>query len=209
MNYIDNAICYMVAKIFIYRYYVSMGIINNISFQNNDRVKQFGKTDDGRIVVGVRDIDSGKYVKSTIPEENFDEFERFSNETQDKYGKICKNNFQMVYAANISGAILGGAITATCLKKASKTKTFFGTMWGALAGVVASNVIILSVIIAKIANFAKTAKNLDIKPYHEPVQENIDEKSAKVKEEDNKVEKAESNKETENKENKNEKLGEQ
>lgn len=190
-----------------------MSGINNISFQDNDRVKQFGKTDNGRLIVGVKDIDTGKYVKSTIPEEKFDEFERFSNETQDKYGKICKNNFQkgaqMVYVANISGAILGGAIAATCLKKASKTKTFFGAIGGAFAGVVTSSAIISGVIIAKIVKMAKTAKNLDVKPYHEPVQKNVDEKPAKVKEEDNKVEKAENNKETENKEIKNEKLEEQ
>ena len=47
-----------------------MNKINNISFQNNDRVKKFGKTDDGRLIVGVKDIDSDNYIKSTIPEKN-------------------------------------------------------------------------------------------------------------------------------------------
>lgn len=69
----------------------NMNKINNISFQNNDRVKKFGKTDDGRLIVGVKDIDSDNYIKSTIPEKNYDSFEEYVNNVQGKYGKLAKN----------------------------------------------------------------------------------------------------------------------
>ena len=112
----------------------NMNKINNISFQNNDRVKKFGKTDDGRLIVGVKDIDSDNYIKSTIPEKNYDSFEEYVNNVQGKYGKLAKNNLQ----------------------KGSQ-------------GVLASSVIIVTVIIHKILNITKTAKTLDIVPYERPV----------------------------------------
>lgn len=149
-----------------------MNKINNISFQNNDRVKKFGKTDDGRLIVGVKDIDSDNYIKSTIPEKNYDSFEEYVNNVQGKYGKLAKNNLQkgsqVLYAINIAAATIGAAISAACLKQTSKVKTFFRTIGGALAGVLASSVIIVTVIIHKILNITKTAKTLDIVPYERP-----------------------------------------
>ena len=91
----------------------NMNKINNISFQNNDRVKKLGKTDDGRLIVGVKDIDSDNYIKSTIPEKNYDSFEEYVNNVQDKYGKLAKNNLQKgsqaLYAINIAAATIGAA----------------------------------------------------------------------------------------------------
>ena len=159
-----------------------MSKVNNISFQNNDIVRQYGKTDDGRLIVEVKDIDSDNYVKSTIPEENYDEFVECTTNIQGKYGKYLKNHAKkathLLYLTNIAAATLGAAIAAVCSKKSSKTKTFFKTIGGALAGVVTSSVVIAGVIINKIHNMYKTMKNLDMRPYKEPVK--IAEKSKTV-----------------------------
>lgn len=176
----------------------NMNKINNISFQNNDRVKKFGKTDDGRLIVGVKDIDSDNYIKSTIPEKNYDSFEEYVNNVQGKYGKLAKNNLQKgsqaIYAINIAAATIGAAISATCLKQTSKVKTFFRTIGGALAGVLASSVIIVTVIIHKILNITKTAKTLDIVPYERPANP-IKNKQENKKSEPQITEKTESKKE--------------
>ena len=106
---------------FSFRSFVnSMNSISNISFQNSSIVKQYGKTDDDRLIVGVKDIDSDNYIKSTIPEENYDQFEEFANNTQNNYGKYLKDHgrkgSQLLYAVNIACASLGSSICATCLK---------------------------------------------------------------------------------------------
>lgn len=148
-----------------------MSITNNISFKNNDRIKQYGKTEDGRLIVGVKDIDNGNYIKSTIPEDNFDEFEKFTNETQDKYEKYLKNHFQkgtqLIYKINICAAAIGGAIGATCMKNSSRAKTFFGTLGGAFAGVIVASTAVAGFLVSKLVAFAKMGKTLDLKPYKE------------------------------------------
>lgn len=148
-----------------------MSITNNISFKSNDRIKQYGKTEDGRLIVGVKDIDTGKYTKSTIPEDKFDEFEKFTNETQDKYGKYLKNHFQkgsqLIYKINIAAAAIGGAIGATCMKNSSRAKTFFGTLGGAFAGVIVASATVAGFLVSKLVAFAKMGKTLDTKPYKE------------------------------------------
>lgn len=148
-----------------------MSITNNISFKNNDRIKQYGKTEDGRLIVGVKDIDTDKYIKSTIPEDNFDEFEKFTNETQDKYEKYLKNHFQkgnqLIYKINICAAAIGGAIGATCMKNSSRAKTFFGTLGGAFAGVIVASATVAGFLVSKLVTFAKMGKTLDLKPYKE------------------------------------------
>ena len=148
-----------------------MSITNNISFKNNDRIKQFGKTEDGRLIVGVKDIDNGNYIKSTIPEDKFDEFEKFTNETQDKYEKYLKNHFQkgtqLIYKINICAAAIGGAIGATCMKNSSRAKTFFGTLGGAFAGVIVASTAVAGFLVSKLVAFAKMGKTLDLKPYKE------------------------------------------
>ena len=54
---------------FSFRSFVnSMNGISNISFQNSSIVKQYGKTDDDRLIVGVKDIDSDNYIKVINPE---------------------------------------------------------------------------------------------------------------------------------------------
>lgn len=148
-----------------------MSITNNINFKSNDRIKQYGKTEDGRLIVGVKDIDNGKYIKSTIPEDNFDEFEKFTNETQDKYEKYLKNHFQkgnqLIYKINICAAAIGGAIGATCMKNSSRAKTFFGTLGGAFAGVIVASATVAGFLVSKLVAFAKMGKTLDLKPYKE------------------------------------------
>lgn len=148
-----------------------MSITNNISFKNNDRIKQYGKTEDGRLIVGVKDIDTDKYIKSTIPEDKFDEFEKFTNETQNKYEKYLKNHFQkgtqLIYKINICAAAIGGAIGATCMKNSSRAKTFFGTLGGAFAGVIVASTTVAGFLVSKLVTFAKMGKTLDLKPYKE------------------------------------------
>ena len=148
-----------------------MSITNNISFKNNDRIKQYGKTEDGRLIVGVKDIDNGNYIKSTIPEDNFDEFKKFTNETQDKYEKYLKNHFQkgtqLIYKINICAAAIGGAIGATCMKNSSRAKTFFGTLGGAFAGIIVASATVAGFLVSKLVTFAKMGKTLDLKPYKE------------------------------------------
>lgn len=178
---------------FSFRSFVnSMNGISNISFQNSSIVKQYGKTDDDRLIVGVKDIDSDNYIKSTIPEENYDQFEEFANNTQNNYGKYLKDHgrkgSQLLYAVNIACATLGASISATCLKKASKTKTFFGTIGGALAGIGTASVVMAGALIAKLVKMNKTAKSLDIRPYKEPAKP-VEEKTNKAPEEKQPVEK--------------------
>ena len=78
---------------------------------------------------------------------------------------------QTIYAQNIIGAMLGGAITATFMKTTSKIKKFFGVTAGALGGVMLSSILILAGIIKKVNGLAKSAndvRKLDIQKYEEP-----------------------------------------
>lgn len=177
-----------------------MSEIGNVNSQPIPQVKyeKFGKTEDGRVIVSVKNEKTGEFDKVTIPEENVDQFEEYVNNVQDKYGKLAKNNLQKgsqaLYAINIAAATIGAAISATCLKQTSKVKTFFRTIGGALAGVLASSVIIVTVIIHKIINITKTAKTLDIVPYERPAN-TIKNKQENKKSEPQITEKTESKKE--------------
>lgn len=155
-----------------------MSEISNVNSQSIPQVKyeKFGKTEDGRVIVGVKNEKTGEFDKVTIPEENVDKFEKFLNKTNDfvNVGNKFKDNsnaMQTIYAQNIIGAMLGGAITATFMKTTSKIKKFFGVTAGALGGVMLSSILILAGIIKKVNGLAKSAnnlQNLDIQKYEEP-----------------------------------------
>lgn len=155
-----------------------MSEIGNVNSQPIPQVKyeKFGKTEDGRVIVGVKNEKTGEFDKVTIPEENVDKFEKFLNKTNDfvNVGNKFKDNsnaMQTIYAQNIIGAMLGGAITATSMKTTSKIKKFFGVTAGALGGVMLSSILILAGIIKKVNGLAKSAnnlQNLDIQKYEEP-----------------------------------------
>lgn len=155
-----------------------MSEIGNVNSQPILQVKyeKFGKTKDGRVIVGVKNEKTGEFDKFTIPEENVDKFEKFLNKTNDfvNVGNKLKDNsnaIQTIYAQNIIGAMLGGAITATFMKTTSKIKKFFGVTAGALGGVMLSSILILAGIIKKVNGLAKSANNLqklDIQKYEEP-----------------------------------------
>lgn len=154
-----------------------MSEIGNVNSQPIPQVKyeKFGKTEDGRVIVGVKNEKTGEFDKVTIPEENVDKFEKFLNKTNDfvNVGNKFKDNsnaMQTIYAQNIIGAMLGGAITATFMKTTSKIKKFFGVTAGALGGVMLSSILILAGIIKKVNGLAKSAnnlQNLDIQKYEE------------------------------------------
>lgn len=155
-----------------------MSEIGNVNSQPIPQVKyeKFGKTEDGRVIVGVKNEKTVEFDKVTIPEENVDKFEKFLNKTNDfvNVGNKFKDNsnaMQTIYAQNIIGAMLGGAITATFMKTTSKIKKFFGVTAGALGGVMLSSILILAGIIKKVNGLAKSAnnlQNLDIQKYEEP-----------------------------------------
>lgn len=171
-----------------------MSEIGNVNSQPIPQVKyeKFGKTEDGRVIVGVKNEKTGEFDKVTIPEENYDQFEEFANNTQNNYGKYLKDHgrkgSQLLYAVNIACATLGASISATCLKKASKTKTFFGTIGGALAGIGTASVVMAGALIAKLVKMNKTAKSLDIRPYKESAKL-VEEKTRKAHAEKQPVEK--------------------
>lgn len=155
-----------------------MSEIGNVNNQPIPQIKyeKFGKTEDGRVIVGVKNEKTGEFDKVTVPEENVDKFENFLNKTNDfvNVGNKFKNNpnaMQTIYAQNIIGAMLGGAITATFMNTTSKIKKFLGVTAGAIGGVMLSSILILAGIIKKVNGLAKSAndvKKLDIQKYEEP-----------------------------------------
>ena len=162
--------------------------MSEVSSANNQPIPQivyekFGKTEDGRGIVGVKNEKTGEFDKVTVPGENIDKFEKFLNKTNDfvNVGNKFKDNtatMQTIYAKNIIGAMLGGAITATFMKTTSKIKKFFGVTAGALGGVMLSSILIIAGIIKKVDGLAKSAidiKKLDIQKYA-PKKEVVDTK---------------------------------
>lgn len=162
--------------------------MSEVSSANNQPIPQivyekFGKTEDGRVIVGVKNEKTGEFDKVTVPGENIDKFEKFLNKTNDfvNVGNKFKDNtatMQTIYAKNIIGAMLGGAITATFMKTTSKIKKFFGVTAGALGGVMLSSILIIAGIIKKVDGLAKSAidiKKLDIQKYA-PKKEVVDTK---------------------------------
>ena len=162
--------------------------MSEVSSANNQPIPQivyekFGKTEDGRVIVGVKNEKTGEFDKVTVPRENIDKFEKFLNKTNDfvNVGNKFKDNtatMQTIYAKNIIGAMLGGAITATFMKTTSKIKKFFGVTAGALGGVMLSSILIIAGIIKKVDGLAKSAidiKKLDIQKYA-PKKEVVDTK---------------------------------
>ena len=71
------------------------------------------------------------------------------------------------------------------MKKASRTKTFFGTLGGAFAGVIVASTAMAAILISKLANFAKKAKIIDIRPYQEQNVTPKNENKAETKKNDN------------------------
>lgn len=153
--------------------------MSEISSVNNQipqvTYQRFGKTPEGRVIVGVKN-DKGGYDKVTVPEENVDKYEKFLDKTNNfiSLGNKLENNqkfMRTLYGINLTGAIVGGALTAIKMKTTSNAKKFLGVALGSMAGVVVAGGSVIVGLMAKTQGYFYSVgetRKLDIQKYNEP-----------------------------------------
>ena len=147
-----------------------------------------GKTSDGRIIYETKDTVTGKVTKFSIPEENQDKFEKLVYKVHEKYGKYDVNPekkfAKAAHLATLSGAIIGGALTASLIKTKSKMGKFAKTIGGAIGGVVIASLALAGSIIYPMIKYTKEIKNMGYKPLKESpmIKETKEEEENKIKE---------------------------
>lgn len=135
------------------------------------RPKEVEKTSDGRIIYETKYPQTGQTIKFSIPEENQDKFETLVQEIHTKYGKYNinpeKKFRKAAHLATLSGAIIGGALTASLIKTKSGIGKFAKTIGGAFAGVIISSIALTGAILHPIIKYTKALKDIGYKPLKE------------------------------------------
>ena len=150
--------------------------------------KEVGKTSDGKIIYETKYPNTGSTTKFTIPEENQDKFEKLVYKVHEKYGKYDVNPekkfAKAAHLATLSGAIIGGALTASLIKTKSKMGKFAKTIGGAIGGVVIASLALAGSIIYPMIKYTKEIKNMGYKPLKESpmIKETKEEEENKIKE---------------------------
>lgn len=139
--------------------------INNLQTINNQRFKPIGKTDDGKVIVNVKNLADEGYTRYIVPDENIDKFEKATNNFQDKYRPFAENHYskgnKVLHMTAVAGATLGGAVAAACLKPNAKAMgKFLKVAGGALAGWVTATIVLGAVVLKDVIGYGKTIKKL-------------------------------------------------
>ena len=123
----------------------------------------------GYALYEVRDEQTHKYKKYTVPEENADRFEKFIDGLNDStFKNITERGFiRKVQIAGGAGAFLGAGISLLFTRNSKVMKKVLGGIGGALLGSFAVVCGFFVNIANKLGNLASQSKDLGIQPYKE------------------------------------------